>query len=343
MFLFNVWCHTILFFDPVENVAQNRIMLTGKHILISGGAGFIGTRLAMRLVADNKITVLDTLHRNAIKDTDLEGHPNMTVIRGDVRNMADVKQAMEGATHVVHLASIAGVDTVINNPLLTMEVSIKGTFNMLEAAVEASQIERFVDFSTSEVFGRYAYRVTEGDVTSLGAVGEARWTYAVSKLATEHLCHVMYKQHGLPALAIRPFNIFGPGQVGTGAIHHFVVKALKNETLEVHNDGDQIRAWCYIDDLIDGLLLTLTKKEAVGRSFNIGNPRTAITVHNLANIIVTLAGSSSEIKNVDWPYPDVELRVPDISLAKELLGFKPRFDLEKGLRNTIAWYREVIC
>lgn len=250
-----------------------------------------------------------------------------------------VRNAIDGVTHVVHLASIAGVDTVMNNPVLTMDVTLNGTFHLLEAAREQSQLERFIDFSTSEVFGRYAYRVSEGDVTSLGAVGEARWTYAVSKLATEHLCYVTYKQYGVPAVTVRPFNIFGPGQVGTGAIHHFVVRALRNEPLEIHNQGDQIRAWCYIDDLIDGLLLTLTKPEATGRVFNLGNPKTAVTVHHLAKIIKQISNSKSEIRHIEWPYTDVELRIPDITRARELLGFEPKYDLEEGLAETIEWYR----
>ncbi len=316
-------------------------MISGKRILITGGAGFIGTRLAERLIDENEVVVLDTLHRNAIKDTALEGHANLKLVKGDVRDAVVVKEAIEGATHVVHLASIAGVDTVMNNPLLTMDVCIKGTFNLLEAARELDGLERFVDFSTSEVFGRYAYKVTEGDVTSLGSAGEARWTYAVSKLATEHLCHVMHKHHGMPAVTVRPFNIFGPGQVGTGAIHHFVVRAIKGEPIEIHNDGDQIRAWCYIDDLLDGLMATLDREEAVGKIFNIGNPRTAVTVYSLARLIVRLADSSSVLKHIEWPHPDVELRIPDITRAKTVLDFEPKFDLEDGLRRTIDWYRRV--
>lgn len=314
-------------------------MLEGKHIFITGGAGFIGTRLAALLAPRNRITILDTLHRDALSGTPLAEHPSVAFVKADVRDAAAVREAMRGCTHVVHLASIAGVDTVMNNPWLTMDVCLKGTVNVLEVARELSGVERVVDFSTSEVFGRYAYRVGEGDVTSLGAVGEARWTYAVSKLATEHLCHVSYRQFGLPTAAVRPFNIFGPGQVGSGAIHHFVVRALRNERLTVHNDGSQIRAWCYIDDLIEGLLLVLEKNEAVGHSFNIGNPRTAVTVYNLARLVVGLSESRSEVVCVDWPHPDVELRVPDISSARRLLGFEPKVDLEEGLSKTIAWYR----
>ncbi|MCU0663136.1 MAG: NAD-dependent epimerase/dehydratase family protein [Myxococcota bacterium] len=314
-------------------------MLEGKHIFITGGAGFIGTRLSALLAPRNRITILDTLHRDALSGTPLAEHPNVSFVKADVRDAHAVRQAMSGATHVVHLASIAGVDTVMNNPWLTMDVCLKGMVNVLEAARDCQGIERVVDFSTSEVFGRYAYRVREGDATSLGAVGEARWTYAVSKLATEHLCHVSYKQFGLPTVAVRPFNIFGPGQVGSGAIHHFVVRALRGERITVHNDGSQIRAWCYIDDMIDALLLVLEKPQAVGHTFNIGNPRTAVTVYNLARLVKALAGSRCEVACVDWPHPDVELRVPDISSARALLGFEPKIDLEDGLLKTIDWYR----
>lgn len=317
-------------------------MLKNKKILITGGAGFIGTRLASRLIDHNQITILDILHRDALSGTALAEHPNLTLIKGDVRDAETVQSAMNGATHVVHLASIAGVDTVMNNPLLTMDITLKGTFNVLEAAIKMGGVQRFLDLSTSEVFGRYAFKVNEGDVTSLGAVGEARWTYAVSKLATEHLCHVMHQQKGLPAVTVRPFNIFGPGQVGEGAIHHFIVNAIKGEPLIIHNEGDQIRAWCYIDDFLDGLLLVLEKQSAVGRSFNIGNPRTALTVYNLAHLIVRLADSTSKVTHIDWPYPDVELRIPDINRAKKLLEFNPRINLECGLLKTIKWYQNNI-
>jgi nucleoside-diphosphate-sugar epimerase len=264
------------------------------------------------------------------------------LIVGDVRDRAAVDRATAGADYVVHMASIAGVDTVLKNPVPTMEISLEGTMNALRAAVGTGKVKRFIDFSTSEVFGSYAFRVREADVTSLGAVGEARWTYAVSKLATEHLAHNYWKQFGLPTCSIRPFNIYGPGQVGEGAVHAFVLRALAGDPLKIHNEGDQIRAWCYIDDIVESILLALEKDEAVGQSFNIGNARSTITIYQLARLIVRLTGSPSEIQFVPWDFPDVELRIPDVRKAEKLLGFRAHVDLEDGLARTIAWYREKV-
>jgi nucleoside-diphosphate-sugar epimerase len=220
-----------------------------------------------------------------------------------------------------------------------MEVSLEGTLNALKIAKSQGNIERFIDFSTSEVFGRYAFRVAEGDVTALGAVGEARWTYAVSKLATEHLSYNYWKVYGLPALSVRPFNVFGPGQVGEGAIHNFIARAVRNEPLYVYNTGDQIRSWCYIEDLVDGIMLCLERPEAIGHTLNLGNPSTAVTVHGLAKLIVRLAGSTSPVQHIPRDSADVELRVPDVSKATRILGFRPKVDLEEGLSLTIEWYR----
>lgn len=315
-------------------------MIEGQRILLTGGAGFIGTGLVRRLCETNQCVVFDLLRRDALSPEGLDKHPNVTLIKGDVRDAGALAAAMDGCTHVVHLASIAGVDTVLNNPVPTMEIALEGTLNALRAAADRSpSIQRFVDFSTSEVFGRYAFRVGEGDVTTLGAVGEARWTYAVSKLATEHLAHCYHKQFGLPTVSVRPFNIFGPGQVGEGAVHAFVVRALRGDPIAIHNKGDQIRSWCYIDDIVEGVTLTLERPEAVGQAFNIGNPRATVTIYQLARMIVRLAGSSSELRFVDWPHPDVELRIPDTRKAEELLGFEAKVELEDGLLRTIAWYR----
>jgi nucleoside-diphosphate-sugar epimerase len=316
------------------------VALRGQRILLTGGAGFIGSRLAARLVEDNEVVVYDNGHRDALRDTPTHTHPNLRRVAGDILDADGVRRAAAGCRYVVHLAAIAGVDTVIRMPVETMKVNILGTHHALEAARAAEGVARFVDFSTSEVFGSFAFKVREGDATSLGAVGEARWTYAVSKLATEHLALSYFRAYGLPTVAVRPFNIYGPGQVGEGAIHRFIVQALRGEDITIHNDGSQIRAWCYVDDMVDGVLAALERPEAPGHTFNIGNPRSVLTIYQLALEVVRLTGSTSRIVFVPWGNTEVELRIPNVDKARELLGFEPRVDLAEGLARTIAWYRE---
>lgn len=315
--------------------------LRGKRIVITGGAGFIGTTLARRLISDNEIVALDNLHRDALSGTELADHPNFTFVQGDVLDAERVRELVAGATHIVHCAAIAGVDAVLESPVRTMRVNLIGTYNVLEAAhATQSTLERLVDFSTSEVFGTHAYRVEETHVTSGGSVGEARWTYAVSKLAGEYMAHSYFDEYGLPATTVRPFNIYGPGQVGVGAIHTFTIRALAGDDLVIHGEGSQIRAWCYIDDMIEALLLALERDEAVGETFNVGNARSTVTVLDLAERVRRLTGSESEIVFQPLHYTDVEIRIPNVDKARRLLGFEAKVDLDEGLARTIAWYRE---
>jgi UDP-glucose 4-epimerase len=309
--------------------------------VLTGGAGFIGTTLSRRVIDDNEIVVLDNLHRDALAATDLATHPNLTLVHADVLDAEAVRDTVRGATHVVHLAAIAGVDTVLESPVRTMRVNLIGTYNVLEAA-HATQptLERLVDFSTSEVFGRHAYKVEEVHETAQGSVGEARWTYAVSKLAGEHLAHAYYDEFRLPTCSIRPFNVYGPGQIGGGAIRAFIETILAGEDIVIHGDGSQIRAWCYVDDLVDALLLVLERPEAVGEVYNVGNPRSVVTVFDLAVRIRRLMGAANEIIFRPLHYTDVEMRIPNIDKARRELDWEPRVDLDEGLAKTIAWYRE---
>ncbi len=309
--------------------------------MLTGGAGFIGTTLSRRLIDDNEIVVLDNLHRDALASTDLAAHPNLTFVQADVLDASAVADTLSGATHIVHLAAIAGVDTVLESPVRTMRVNLIGTYNVLEAAHATQEtVERLVDFSTSEVFGRHAYKVEEVHETAQGSVGEARWTYAVSKLAGEHLAHSYYDEFGLPTCSLRPFNVYGPGQIGGGAIRAFIETILAGDDLVIHGDGSQIRAWCYVDDLVDALLLVLERPEAVGEVYNIGNPRSVVTVFDLAMRIRRLMGSDGELTFRPLHYTDVEMRIPNIDKARRELGWEPLIDLDDGLAKTIAWYRE---
>ena len=318
--------------------------LSGKKILITGGAGFIGTTLARRLVDANEIVALDNLHRDALSGTELTEHPNFSFVQGDVLDAELVASVSRGTSHIIHAAAIAGVDTVIESPVRTMRVNLIGTYNVLEAALATKEtLERLIEFSTSEVFGTYAFRVDERSATTQGTVGEARWTYAVSKLAGEHMAHAYHQEFGLPTVSVRPFNVFGPGQIGGGAIRAFIEAALAGRDLTIHGDGAQIRAWCYVDDMIEGLLLTLEHPNAVGESFNIGNARSAVTIFDLARRIKALSGCSGEIVFQPLHYLDVELRIPNVDKARTLLGFEAKVELDEGLERTIAWYREKLA
>jgi UDP-glucose 4-epimerase len=316
------------------------VPLEGKRIVITGGAGFIGTTLARRLVAANEIVAYDNLHRDALAGTDLAEHENFEFVQGDVLDAERLQEVVRGATHVVHAAAIAGVDTVLESPVRTMRVNLIGTFNALEAALATQDtIERVIEFSTSEVFGTYAYKVDEETVTTQGSVGEARWTYAVSKLAGEHMAHAYFDELELPTVSVRPFNVYGPGQIGGGAIRAFIETALAGHDLVIHGDGSQIRAWCYVDDMVDALLLVLEHPNAVGESFNIGNARSAVTIYDLAQRIKRLAACPGEIVFQPLHYTDVELRIPNVDKARTLLGFEANVELDEGLERTIAWYR----
>lgn len=310
-----------------------------KTIFITGGAGFIGSSLAGRLVDQNKIVIYDNLKRDSLKTKDFKEHPNLTLLEGDILDYDKLSQAIKGADIIVHCAAIAGIDTVIMSPVTTMRVNLIGSANVLEAASKLPRCERVVCFSTSEVFGQYAFCNSESDNTVMGKVGEARWTYAVSKAAEEHLAIAYYNEKWLPTTILRPFNVYGPGQVGEGALRIFIQRAIKNETIEIHGDGTQIRAWCYLDDMLDGVLLAMSHPKAVGESFNVGNQKAVTTIYGLANTVIRVLNSKSEIIFSRKDYTDVELRVPSVKKAKELLGFEAKVDLEEGIRRTVEFYK----
>jgi UDP-glucose 4-epimerase len=314
--------------------------ITGKTIFITGGAGFIGSTLAGRLLDGNRVVVYDNMARNSLQDKLFRGHPNLTVICGDVLDAPKLEQAMQGANIVVHCAAIAGIDTVIKSPVTTMRVNMVGSANVLDAAARLPQCERVLCFSTSEVFGPYGFRSRETDRTVIGVVGEARWTYAVSKLSEEHLALAYWHEQKLPTVVVRPFNIYGPGQIGEGALRTFIQRAIRNEPIEIHGDGTQIRAWCYVDDMVEGVMLGLSHPNAVGESFNIGNSRAVTTIYGLASTVVRVLESRSPILFVRKDYADIELRVPAVEKARELIGFEARVDLEEGIRRTAEFYRQ---
>ncbi len=312
-------------------------MIADSRVFITGGAGFIGSTLARQLLDDNEVTVYDNFDRDALSTSGIVGHPRLSVTRGDILDAAALGEAMSGHTHVVHCAAIAGIQTVTKSPVRTMRVNMIGSANVLEAASQVPGIARVVCFSTSEVFGVRAWRSAESDPTTLGAVGESRWTYAVSKLAEEHLAIAYHREMGLPTVVVRPFNVYGPGQVGEGAMRIFIERARENLPITIHGDGSQIRAWCYVDDMVRAVHLALETPAAVGESFNVGNVRAVQTIHGLAETVVRVLGSSSSIDHVPSDSVDVELRVPNISHAERVLGFVAEVGIDEGIARTAAW------
>jgi len=314
-------------------------VLTNKRICITGGAGFIGSHLVERLIDANDVVVYDNLHRNALQFAHLDGHRNLRFIKGDVMDAEATRSAVDGCQIVIHCAAIAGVYSVDRNAVTTMEVNMLGTNQVVRAAL-AARVERFVEFSTSEVYGPFIHKGREDDLTTIGPVGANRWVYAASKLASEHLSFAHYKEDGLPLTIVRPFNVYGPRQVGDGAIRGIVLQALQHAPITLYNDGTQIRAWCYVDDFVDGVLRCAEQPAAVGHAFNLGNPQGTITNFELANMIIRLSNSKSGIVFKPHPGPEVDLRVPSIEKAMTMLGFTPTIPLETGVSRTIAWYAE---
>jgi len=315
-------------------------MLKNKTIFITGGAGFIANTLIKHYIVNNKIIAYDNFYRDTLSGSEFNDHPNLKIIKGDVLNFDLLTKSMKGAHIVIHAAGIAGIDTVIINPVHTMQVNMIGTANALEAARINGVKDRFVDFSTSEVFGPVAFRSTENDATVAGSAGEARWTYAVSKLAGEHLAHAYYRQHKLPVVTVRPFNVYGPGQTGEGAMQIFIKRALKNETIKIDGDGNQIRAWCYIDDFVECLISCVEDPKAIGQSFNIGNARAVITILGLAQTVCRVMKSESKIIHEAPLSADIAIRVPSVDKAREILGFKAKVDLEEGILKTANWLKD---
>jgi UDP-glucose 4-epimerase len=230
---------------------------------------------------------------------------------------------------------------VIINPVKTMTVNMIGTANALEAALINEVKDRFIDFSTSEIFGSMAYKSTEESNTVSGSAGEARWVYAVSKLAGEHLTLAYFKQYKLPTVTVRPFNVYGPGQTGEGALQIFIKRALKDEDIFINGDGTQIRAWCYVDDFVDCLLSCMEDPRAVGESFNLGNARAVITTLGLAQTVCRVLNSKSKIFFRPQLSADIELRIPSVEKAEKILGFKAKIDLDDGILRTAEYFKSI--
>lgn len=316
-------------------------MIEDKRILITGGAGFIGTALAERLVATNDVVLYDC-HFDGMpfNYSSLVGHPRVELVRADIRDYESLAPQVQRANLIVHLAAIVGVRNVLQRGRETIDVIALGTSNVVRAAEHALELERLVYLSTSEVFGPLSFRADENCSPTVGPVTEARWTYSIAKLVGEHLVHSSHVEAGMPTVIIRPFNIFGPKRLGDHAMLRFIANALHDRDLEVHGDGSQIRSWCYVDDFCDGVVEALARKEAIGEDFNLGSAQNTVTIYELARRVIRLCHSASQIRFTVASFTDIDLRVPRLDKARSLLGYNPKHDLDDAMMCTIQWYRD---
>jgi nucleoside-diphosphate-sugar epimerase len=313
-------------------------MTTPPRVLITGGAGFIGTHLAERLIADHEVILFDNFRRDSLSSVPaLRDHARIKVVQGDVLDGPSIDRAFEGVDIVLHLAAIAGVSSYYSEPLRTLQVNVLGTVNVLEAAAR-HKIQQFVHFSTSEVFGPDAMFVDEEAGFRIGPVSDRRWVYATSKLAGEQFALRSGEQYGFRSSVVRPFNVYGPRQSGEGAISNFCRAVTSGQPITVYGDGSPLRAWCYVSDMVDAVVAVLATPEAAGQAFNIGNPTEVASTLDLARRVARLSpGASIEMKDVERA--EVRSRVPVIAKAVRMLQFRPKIDLEEGLQRTLAWFK----
>ncbi|HEV2989261.1 MAG TPA: NAD-dependent epimerase/dehydratase family protein [Candidatus Angelobacter sp.] len=324
-----------------DSVPAQRADIRNKTILITGGAGFIGSNLAERLAKDNELILFDRFFQNQpLTFTSLYNDPKVRKVEGDILDAKSLGALALEADIVVHAAAMVGVGRVCTYPRETLETNFVGTLQILKALEKSSHLERFIYFSTSEVFGVNSFNVNEETPTAIGPAAEARWSYAIAKLAGEHLVKAYHCQAGFPVVTVRPFNVFGPRRLGAHAILSFVLNALQGNRIEVHGNGSQIRSWCFIDDFCDALMEMIARPAAVGEDFNVGNPQNTITIYDLARMVLEVTGRTVPIVRIESPFPDIALRTPSLAKAQLILDYKPVFDMRQGLQLTADWYRE---
>ena len=321
----------------------------GKHYLITGGAGFIGSHLTERLLASgHQVTALDDFSTGRESNVaHLLGRPGFSVVRNSVEDETTVAIAVSSCDAVFHLAAAVGVQLVASEPVRTIRTTIHGTEVVLEAADRFNRPVLIT--SSSEVYGKGA-RVPFGeeDDVVMGATQFSRWCYAYSKGIDEFLGLAYHRQFGLPVTIVRLFNTVGPRQVGMYGmvLPRFVEAALKNEPLQVYGDGTQTRCFCHVSDVVDALIKLFDTPSAVGQVFNLGSDE-EISINDLARKVIELTGSTSVIEHVAYEkaygqkFDDLQRRVPKLDKIRSALGFQRRFDLEQIIRGVAREQRGI--
>ena len=306
-----------------------------NRVLVTGGAGFIGSHLVDRLVDEGfEVVVLDNFSTGNLENLRSHiGKENFRIIKGDVRNKADVKEAVEDVDCIFHLAAIVSVELSVKNPLLVNEVNVCGTLNILEESLKLN-LKRFVYLSSCAVYGDPMYLpIDEKHPT------KPLSPYGVSKLAAEHYCMVFYKIYGIQTVCLRLFNVYGPRQSKgpySGVISRFIDRLKCGKPPIIYGDGEQSRDFIFVDDVVDACLRAMNCRNCIGESINVGSG-VETSINELAQIISGLFGMQ-KIKPV-YTKPrigEVRRSCADISKAEKLLGLKPRISLEEGLRKLVA-------
>ncbi len=315
------------------------------RVLVTGGAGFVGSHLVDQLLArGDEVCVLDHLSTGRIENIRHHlGHSRLRFVNDTILDGQVVNRLVEECDMVFHLAAAVGVRYIVDDPLRAISTNVEGTEIVLRAAFRFWR--KVVVASSSEVYGKSTKApLSEEDDRVLGPTAVTRWSYSSSKAIDEHFAYA-YAARGLPLVILRFFNIYGPriNQSGYGTVvARFIHQALNNEPLTVHGDGRQTRCFCYVEDTVRGILLAAQSREAEGEVFNIGND-TEITIQDLALLVKRLTGSSSQISLVPYQdhyglrFEDTPRRVPDLSRARLVVGYRPEVALEDGLRRTIDW------
>ena len=306
-------------------------------ILITGGAGFIGSHLTQYLLSqDQQVVILDDFsgtgeeNLNQVKDSN-----NLSIIKGSILNQELVTKLMKDVTHCYHLAAALGVEKINNDPIASFETNLKGSQIVLNAVANVGA--RTLLASSSEIYGKNpAMPLKEDSDRVLGSPEIARWSYSESKAMDELHAFELFKHKSFPVSIARFFNTVGPRQSGSYGmvLPRFVKAAISNQPLTVYGDGTQSRTFCSVTDVVDALVLLMNSKESIGQAFNIGSTN-EITITELAQKVIKLTNSSSEIVYKKYSevfgdhFEEPQRRVPDISKIKQVVGWQPKQSLDE--------------
>ena len=302
-----------------------------SRILVTGGAGFIGSHLVDRLIKEGyEVVVLDNFFSGNIENIKHHLESRMFyLVKGDIRNSDKVKEAVKNVDAVFHLAAIVSVPLSIENPLLVNDVNVRGTLNLLEASLKAD-VKRFIYASSCAVYGEVD-RLAINERCPSNPISP----YAVSKLAAEHYCKVFYENYGLDTLRLRYFNVYGPRQAKnsySGVITRFINLLKQGKPLTIHGDGEQTRDFVHVRDVVDANMLALNCQHGFGEMINVGTGKPT-TVNQLAKVLLELSGRS-DLKRMHLAprKGDIRSSCADISKAQKALGYESKVTLKEGLR-----------